>query len=70
MGHNPATALRQPSGILSSLNRRNDEAAKKDANNQLLLRAVDEKQALHLELVDSGRCTRSKEGFGRRGKAS
>ena len=28
---------------------------KKDANNRLLLRAVDEKQALHLELVDPGR---------------
>jgi hypothetical protein len=62
-GTQPSDGPGKPSGILSSVNRRIAEAAKKDANNQLLLRAVDEKQALHLELVDSGRAPVRKKGL-------
>jgi len=51
----PGDVPAEPSGLLSHLNRRLDETARKDAKNQFLLRAVDEKQGLHLELVDPGR---------------
>jgi hypothetical protein len=42
-------------GILSSMSRRLNQAAKEDAANQLMLRAVDQNQGLHLELIDPGR---------------
>ena len=45
----------KPPGILSNLGRRINDAARQDSNSRFLLRAVDEKQALHLELVDPGR---------------
>ena len=45
----------KPSGILSNVSRRINDAARQDASNRFLLRAIDEKQALHLELVDPGR---------------
>jgi hypothetical protein len=62
-GTQPIDVPAKPSGMLSNLNRRLDEAARKDANNQLLLRAVDEKQGLHLELVDPGRPPVRKKGL-------
>jgi hypothetical protein len=54
-GTQPTDGPAKPSGILSSISRRLDEAARKDATNQLMLRAVDENQGLHLELIDPGR---------------
>jgi hypothetical protein len=54
-GTQPTNGPAKPSGILSSVSRRLDAAAREDATNQLMLRAVDENQGLHLELIDAGR---------------
>jgi hypothetical protein len=51
----PEAPARPPPTILSSVNKRLRDNAKEDAKNQLLLRALDEQQALRLELVDPGR---------------
>jgi hypothetical protein len=51
----PADGSTKPSGLVSNVNRRINDAAKQEASNRFLLRAVDEKQMLHLELVDPGR---------------
>jgi hypothetical protein len=62
-GTEPVDVPGAPSGMLPNLNRRIVDAARTDATNQLLLRAVDEKQALHLELVDPGRPPVRKKGL-------
>jgi hypothetical protein len=51
----PGGGPAKPPGILSSVSRRLDETARRDATNQLMLRAMDENQGLHLELIDPGR---------------
>ncbi|SRR6266496_105526 len=53
----------KPLEMLSNVNKRINDAARKDATNRLLLHAVDEKQALHLELVDPGRPPVRKKGL-------
>jgi hypothetical protein len=52
----------KPSELFSSVSKRAQDAARKDVSNKLLLRAVDENQSLHLELVDAGRPPVRKKG--------